>query len=236
MINMHKICVLDFETDGINPLTCEPTQLACLMIEPRTLEIIPDSIFNSIMRPTNIDDKNYIEQHKDTIAFHAKVQNKSIDEIIEVWKHAPLQKDVWTNFTAYLNKYHISQSKKSMFTAPIIAGYNILSFDWPILLRLMEKYGNLTAGGRQNMFFNRDKLDVMALCWYWFENLPEPDSISMDNLRDFFSISSENSHDALKDINDTADILIRFLKLTRKTADKVKFKGSFGKIDEVIDV
>ena len=49
MINTHKIISLDFECDGVNPFTCNPTQLAAIAIHPRTLEIIPDSEFNSFL-------------------------------------------------------------------------------------------------------------------------------------------------------------------------------------------
>jgi len=46
MANYHKICVFDFETDGSNPECCSPVQIAALMIDPKKLEVIPDSEFN----------------------------------------------------------------------------------------------------------------------------------------------------------------------------------------------
>ena len=49
----------------------------------------------------------------------------------------------------------------------------------------------------------------------------------MDTLREYFGIDSSNSHDALKDVKDTAEILIRFLKLHRKLFAKIQFKDSF---------
>jgi hypothetical protein len=49
----------------------------------------------------------------------------------------------------------------------------------------------------------------------------------MDNLRDYLGISKDGAHDALKDVKDSAEILIRFLKLYRNMANKVKFKDSF---------
>ena len=65
------ICVYDFETDGKIPEECEPVQIASVMIHPHTLEIVPDSEFTSFMRPWGIDDEDYYETHKDTIAWHA---------------------------------------------------------------------------------------------------------------------------------------------------------------------
>ena len=48
-MNLHKIAVIDFETTGINPDTCEPTQLAAVMVDPRKLEIIEGSEFNTLI-------------------------------------------------------------------------------------------------------------------------------------------------------------------------------------------
>jgi DNA polymerase III epsilon subunit-like protein len=52
-------------------------------------------------------------------------------------------------------------------------------------------------------------------------------SYSLDNVRKYFGISGEGAHDALKDVKDCAEILIRFMKLHRNLSSKVKFKNSF---------
>ena len=65
------------------------------------------------------------------------------------------------------------------------------------------------------------------MIFYWFENDDSLKSYSMDNLRDYLGISKEGAHDALKDVRDTAEVLIRFMRLHRNIASKVKFKGSF---------
>lgn len=230
MINTHKICVLDFESDGKNPSICEPTELAAVMIEPRRLEIITDSEFSSFMRPSNIDDPNYFNQHEDTIKWHAKNAGKTPKEILQIWKNAPLQKNVWLNFVDYLKQYHSGPTNKGSYTAPLIAGYNILGFDLILIERLSQKYGNVGANGECNLFYRRDKLEVMHSCFFWFENLEEPKSYSMDSLREFFGIETVGSHTALKDVYDTAEILMRFMRLYRRTAEKVRFKNSFAKI------
>jgi DNA polymerase III epsilon subunit-like protein len=67
----------------------------------------------------------------------------------------------------------------------------------------------------------------MNLVFYWFENNNDVKSLSLDNLRDYFGISKEGAHDALKDVKDCAQILIRFMKLHRKLGSKIKFKGAF---------
>jgi hypothetical protein len=40
-------------------------------------------------------------------------------------------------------------------------------------------------------------------------------------------ISKDGAHDAIKDVKDTAEILIRFMKLHRNLSEKIKFRGSF---------
>jgi DNA polymerase III epsilon subunit-like protein len=67
----------------------------------------------------------------------------------------------------------------------------------------------------------------MNLVFYWFEGNNELKNYTLDSLRDYLGIDKTGSHDALKDVKDTAQILIRFLKLHRNIANKVKFKSSF---------
>ena len=57
MANYRDIIVFDFETGGVNPHTCQPTQIAAVAIHARKLELQPGGIFNSEMRPIIDDDK-----------------------------------------------------------------------------------------------------------------------------------------------------------------------------------
>jgi DNA polymerase III epsilon subunit-like protein len=227
-MNTHKIICVDYESDSPNPLTCSPTQLSAIAIDPRTLQIIPDSTFNSLIRPVDIDCEDYCEAHKSTLEFHGKVMAKSVEEVYQTWLAAPAQKTVWEDFLTYLNKYHNNRSKaRTVFSAPIIAGYNILGFDLIIMQRLCEKYHNVDKQGRQTIFYNRDKIDVMNYVFLFFENSAEIDSYSLDSMRDYLGIPTEGGHDALKDVIDTAKILIEFQKLCRNIAKKTQFKNVF---------
>ena len=67
----------------------------------------------------------------------------------------------------------------------------------------------------------------MNVVFYWFEGNNELKNYTLDNLRDYMGLSKEGAHDALKDVKDTAQIMIRFMKLHRNLSDKIKFKGSF---------
>lgn len=66
----------------------------------------------------------------------------------------------------------------------------------------------------------------MNLVFYWFESF-NLKSLSLDNIRDYLGINKDGAHDATKDVEDCAKILIRFLRLHRNLVEKIKFKGSF---------
>lgn len=229
MPNFQKFCVFDLETDGSDPEVCSPVQIAAVMIDPIKLEIIPDSEFNISLKPDALEaNAAYDYSDSDVLDFHAKVQGSSKEKVLANWKTFQKQEIGWNMFVSYLDMYHARYSnKKSCFSAPIAAGYNINRFDLKIIDRLSKKYNNLNKEGKTSLFYPRDVVDVMNLVFYWFENNNELKNYTLDNLREYLGISKEGAHDALKDVKDTASILIRFFRLHRNTAAKVKFKGSF---------
>lgn len=79
----------------------------------------------------------------------------------------------------------------------------------------------------ETLFFPRDSVDLLRILWMWTENLPEIKSLSMDSVREWLGISTVGAHNAIKDIQDGAEILIKFLKLHRNFVPKVKFRNAF---------
>jgi len=227
MINYNKICVFDFETDGSDPKICSPVQIAAVIIDPIKLEVVPKSEFNIFFKPETLTENENYTYTTDILDFHAKVKGCSKDDVLAQWKNYPSQEQSWKLFTNYLDLYHTRSSKKSQFTAPIAAGYNINRFDLKIIDRLSVKYDNTNKEGTSNIFFPRDVIDIMNLVFYWFEYNNDLKSYTLDSLRDYVGISKEGAHDALKDVKDCAEILIRFLKLHRNLAQKIKFRNSF---------
>lgn len=228
MANTQKICVFDLETDGANPDICSPVQIAAVIVDPIRLEIIRDSEFNIQLKPSILEEKPlYTYDDSDVLDFHAKVRGCSKEEILSNWQKAQKQEQGWKMFVSYLEMYHTRSERKSCFTAPIAAGYNINRFDLRIIEKLSTKYNNLNKEGKSSLFFPRDVLDLMNMIFYWFEGNSELKNYTLDNVRDYFGLSKEGAHDALKDVRDTAQLLIRFMKLHRNVSGKVKFKGSF---------
>lgn len=226
-MNTNKICVFDFETDGSDPDSCSPVQIAAVMIDPITLQVIDGSEFNVNFKPEVIEANENYEYTTDILDFHAKVRGCSKQDILDQWKKHPKQEYSWKLFTNYLDNYHSRSSRKSQFSAPIAAGYNIHRFDLKIIERLSQKYKNLNKENRSAIFYPRDTVDIMSLMFYWFEASNELKSYSLDTVREYFGIDKHGAHDALKDVKDCAELLTRFLKLHRNLSSKIKFRNSF---------
>ena len=61
----------------------------------------------------------------------------------------------------------------------------------------------------------------------WTEGDPSIKSISMDSLRDRMGLSKDNAHDALQDVKDTANIMIKFMKTHRAVYRNLKIDQAF---------
>lgn len=227
----NKICVFDFETDGKDPSLCSPVQLSAVIVDPIRLEIIDKSQFNTFIKPEKLEDCSIDNPYTDSdiLDWHGKVKSVSAAQVLKDWKKYPEQKQSWSQFVSYLDKYHYKGygGKKSQFTAPIACGYNILRFDMTIVNRLSQKYDNTNREGETCLFHPRDKIDLLHVMFMWTSYISEVKSLSLDNMRDYLGLSKDNAHDAIKDVEDCANILIRFLKLHKSLSQKIKFKDAF---------
>jgi hypothetical protein len=225
MINKRWIMVFDLETDGTDPYSCNPVELAAVPVDPRTLEIKEAQSFRVTIKPDGIDDEEYFTKaRQDTIAWHAKTRGVESEDIIKEWKDGQTEKVAWKNFMSYCSKYEVDKRPGQWYTEPIPAGYNIIGFDLPILKRLSEKHKTKMP------LSTVTKIDMMDILFTWFENLDEPNSMKLDTFRDFFGLkASAQAHEALSDTIDEAKLMVKFLKFHRKQASVSKFKGAFSK-------
>lgn len=215
----RDIIVFDFETGGRNPHRCQPTQIAAIALDGRNFRLKGE--FNSLMRPI-LDDKKAIAAGVDPVEDEAlKVTRKTREELAK----APLPKGVWKKFCSFVDKYNW---KGTPFFAPIPAGFNIIGYDMHIVNRLCEQYGPYDDKRQsQKLFHQIYKIDVMDDVWLWTEGDPNVKSISMDSLRERMGLSSENAHDALQDVKDTANIFIKLQKSRRAVYRNMKFEKAF---------
>lgn len=213
MLNTNNVVVFDLETGSVDTKTCEVLQIACVSIDARKMERIPNSEFNVYLKPISWDN----------VQAEALKVNNLTKEFIE--KNGVNLKEGFAQFVNYLSK----QNKGSgAYTAPIACGYNIDKFDLPIIQRLCSMFGNIDKEGNQNIFNRLFTQDLKNILWTWFENSKEPTNYKFDTFREHFGLTKEGAHNAIVDVKQTADVFIRFMQYQRKHAAKAKyFKDAF---------
>lgn len=227
MHNQKKIIVWDLETSSVDPNTCDVFQIAALAVDPIKLQIIPNSTFNVWVKPDDVEKEGYYEQYKSTIDWHAKNFHCTAEVFLDKIKNATPEKLAWEQFTQYLSQYHDRQNNQNFHSSPIPAGYNIINFDMKIVERLARKYKCTQKDGSQNIFYARDIRDILHIVSLWLSPLDEVKSYSMDNIRDYFGLTRDGGHEAMKDVEDEAKLLLKFLGLHNQLAQKISFKNVF---------
>lgn len=218
-MSTRDIIVFDFECGSRNPHKTQPTQLAALAIDGRNFKL--KGTFNSEIRPI-LDDEKAIEAGLDPLQEEAlKITRKTREGLAK----APTPKTVWKKFVTFVEQYNWQGTS---FFAPIPAGFNIISFDMVIINRLCKEFGPYDEKREtQKLFHQIYKIDLMDNIFMWTEGDPSIKSISMDSLRDRMGISKDNAHDALQDVKDTANIMIKFMKTHRAVYRNLKLDKAF---------
>lgn len=211
--------IFDFETGSRNPHKTQPTQIAAIALDGRNFAL--KGQFNSEIQPI-LDDKKAIDAGLDPIEDEAlKITHKTRDELA----NAPSLKSVWDKFTKFVSQYNW---KGDSFFNPIPVGFNIIGFDMIIVNRLCEQFGPWDKERQQQKLFSKVyKFDIMDNIFAWTESDPSVKSISMDSLRERMSLSTENAHDALQDVKDSANIFIKLMKTHRAVYQNMNFDKAF---------
>jgi DNA polymerase III epsilon subunit-like protein len=150
-----------------------------------------------------------------------KVTGKTREQISK----APKLKPVWKKFVNFVNKYNW---KKTPFFAPVPAGFNILGYDMHIIRRICKELGPWDEKRQDQQLFSQIyKVDMMDNYYMWTEGDPTVKSRSMDAIRKRLGMSEENAHDALQDVKDTANIMIKFMKTHRAVYKNLKLDKAF---------
>lgn len=215
--------IFDFETGSRNPHRTQPTQIAAIALDGRNFNV--KGQFNSEIQPI-LDDEEAIKLNLDPIEDEAlKITGKSREKLAE----APPLKLVWNKFTKFVSQYNW---KGDAFFNPIPVGFNIIGFDMIIINRLCETYGPWDKDRSQQKLFSKVyKFDIMDNIFAWTESDPSVRSISMDALRERMCLSSENAHDALQDVKDSANIFIKLMKTHRAVYQNMTFDKAFANGD-----
>lgn len=211
--------VFDFETGSRNPHRTQPTQIAAIALDGRTLQM--KGQFNSEIKPI-FDDEQAIAAGLDPIEDEALNKTKKTREQLE---NAPSLKSVWSKFTKFVDQYNW---KGEPFFNPIPVGFNIIGFDLIIVNRLCKEFGPWDKEKEQPKLFSKVyKIDIMDTVFAWTESDPTVKSISMDSLRERMGLSLDNAHDALQDVKDEANIFIKIMKTHRAVYQNMNFDKAF---------
>jgi len=211
--------IFDFETGSRNPHRTQPTQIAAIALDGRSLTM--KGQFNSEIKPIFDEDKARAAGF-DPIEDEALKITKKTREQLEL---APSLKSVWTKFTKFVDQYNW---KGDAFYNPIPVGFNILGFDMHIINRLCKEFGPWDKEREQQKLFSRVyKIDIMDSIFAWTESDPSVRSISMDSLRERMGLSFDNAHDALQDVKDEANIFIKLMKTHRAVYQNMNFDKAF---------
>jgi DNA polymerase III epsilon subunit-like protein len=215
--------LFDFETGSRNPHKTQPTQIAAIALDGRNFKV--KGTFNSEIRPI-INDEEALAAGLDPLEDGAlKITGKNREALAE----APLLKSVWSKFTKFVSQYNW---KGEAFFNPIPVGFNIIGFDMIIINRLCKDYGPWDDERNQQKLFSKVyKFDIMDNVFAWTEGDPSIKSISMDALRERMGLSSENAHDALQDVKDSANIFIKLMKTHRAVYQNMNFDKAFANGD-----
>jgi len=199
----NNIAVFDFETSSTDPKTTQPLSLACVMVDPLKLKILPNSEFYTLIKP---------EDEKTVEAEALKVNKLTIAELNE--KGVDLE-IAWSNFHNYLQQYRKGKTKQSKI---IPSGFNICNFDLVIYERLNERF-------KKSDVFNETKsLDLFHDFYRWWHN-EEIIYMNMGEIRKRLGMSLEGAHNSLVDVRDCARILLKMLNLYRTV--KPRFQNAF---------
>lgn len=226
MINKNYYCILDFETMGKDPYTCDAIQLGAVIVDPRKLEIVEDSEFSCWIKPEKFaeDPVAYAKEHQDNMQFHCNNFDESEEAFAQRLENALDEKSAWKSFVEYTKSWYVPGKSKSVkYNAPILVGYNIYNFDSIILNRLARKYKNVNKNGEQNVFHPQFSIDLLNTVFMWNENLTMLNNYKLDTIRKVVGINAEGyAHEAVKDCKDEATLLIKFLNLSRVTTGRIK--------------
>lgn len=220
-MNTNHYCVMDFETGGLNTETCQITQICAIMLNPRTLRVEPNGIFNSEVQPI-------WEEEKAIAAGWSPVDQKALDKTRktkEKLNESPPFKIVWEKYLQFHKKFNPT---RSMYKAPIMVGYNIINFDMPITERLCQKFGP-TYKDRGALFSSMHCYDVFDMFEGYTENNPNIQGMTLLDCAKWMGIKvDENSlHDALTDVKVTANIFVKLLHLQREVAKQTDFTRAY---------
>lgn len=221
-MNRLNFCCYDIESANLytDPDRLCILEIAAVVLDGRSLEIIEGAQFHSFVKPRHVIDEVLPDDPliQDGALAVNGISRASI-------KDFPIEQMVWANFVDFCLKYKTGTSE---FTKVIPVGYNNNGFDDLIVKSMKVRHPNL-----KSPFHKTLSLDVMKDIYMWSEGITgptAPEKLSFDYWRDYLELpplESGNAHEALYDVLQTAMVFKRFQEWRRRLIKKNPLKGSF---------
>lgn len=228
-MNNNCYIVYDYETGGKDPKTCQLTQIAAIVLNPRTLRVEPNGIFNSEVQPIFDEEKAIAAGYGPVEDEALRITRKTKDQLML----APPLKVVWSKFTQFVHRFNPT---KSAYKAPIPVGYNIINYDNIITDRMCQLMGP-TYKEKQSLISSLYAFDLLHMFMGYTDNNPAIQSRKLGDCMDWMGIdkvNQENAHDALVDVKNCANIFVKLLSLQREISKQTNFSDAFKGKDLIV--
>jgi len=207
-MDRRNICVFDFETGGVDPEYHEIIQIGALILHRNTLKTLGK--YKSLMKPLDFG----------ALSKEALDINHLTKEELE---EAPEPKVVWSEFCNWIKKFNTSRDG-SFYGAPIPCGYNIVGFDMILFTRYCKQYGFWDEkNNRQNVLWPTNRLDVFDHMWLYMRTNSDIKKLRLPYILEYCGVPPEEiekgAHDALWDVEWTANLAIKFLQLADRLTE-----------------
>lgn len=227
----NYVVMRDYETSSRNPHNTQPIELAACIIDVKSLSIVDDSFFFSLLKPEFDDEKAKAKGFAPVEDDALNINKITREELAD----APSPKQVWKDYTNYIKKF---TKGKGVWNSPHVAGYNSAQFDDVIDLRMCELYGPKPDDRKQIPIYHPVSFDLLPIVHSMFNHLKinSQNKMGMDSLRTYFGMDNTMAHRGLKDVLDCSFLFIKYLRLMKSIESgtieltkgkKIKYEDSF---------
>jgi len=247
-INHNKFAITDFETGGTDGRH-QPLSIATVIIDPRRLTIAENGIFYSLIQPcpddrceefglSPIDPKALATNNLSLDELrNAPSPKKVMGDYINFMKYHNPTGEKWdapvfcgfnTDFDWEIMTRLMKGNMKSEFAIteklPSQKALKEKSIE-----EIKDELKNLKIVkepykfGGETIFRPFPKIDVAQIVFMFFENLRALGQMSLSSVKEYFGFPNTGAHNAVIDCLWTAEILIRYLRITRSIAQEIDY-------------
>jgi len=239
---MCKLAVIDFETASLDPGRNQPVSIGAIIIDPRKLTICEQGSFYSLINiiPDEEVDKYNLDKLDQKSLDINKLKLEDIQKappLRKVWgefsdwiKFHTTKKDEWSApiFCGHNIAYdmeilrriqHGHLNGNIMLPSKLMTKNNISKTtvdDLAKAYKALTPYKEPWKYGPEWLFNPSLSIDTMQASFMLFENCRDPSKMSLGSIKDYLGFKENGAHNALNDALFSAELLVRYIALTRQ--------------------